>query len=73
MQLEFTNHARRRMTQRSISEADVRAALTGTHQTRRSDRDPSCNLVIGLAVDGRRRIVVTVARGSRPIRIVSVR
>lgn len=73
MQLEFTNHARRRMAQRVITEADVRAALTGPHQTRRSTRDPSCNLVTGLAVGGRRRIVVTVARGSRPIRVVSVR
>lgn len=73
MQLELTNHARQRMAQRGISEADVHSIIEHPQQTRRSRKDPSCSLVTGLAADGRRRIVVTVATGSRPLRIVSVR
>ena len=73
MQFEFTNHARRRMTQRGIGEADVRTAIERPQHTRRSEKDLNCSLITGLAADGQRRIVVTVASGSRPLRIVSVR
>lgn len=73
MQLELTNHARRRMAQRGTSETDVQTAIDNPHQARRSRKDPSCSLITGLAADRRRRIVVTVATGSRPLRIVSVR
>jgi hypothetical protein len=73
MQLEFTNHARRRMALRGISEADVQAALSHPSQTKRSRKDPSGSLITGVAGAAGRRIVVTVATGSRPLRIVSVR
>lgn len=73
MRFELTNHARRRMTQRGITEADILAAVAHPQTRRRSHTDPSCTLITGLAADGARRIVVTVATGSRPLRIVSVR
>ena len=60
------------MDERHVTEADIEAVLSRPSQTRRSHADPSTNRVTGRGEGGKRRIVVFVARGSRPPRIVSV-
>jgi hypothetical protein len=69
MRLRFTEHARTRMAEEHLSEADVEAIIAHPYGTRRS-RATGDTMYFG-RVQGRTVVVVT-ARGSVPQRVVTV-
>lgn len=65
----YTEHARRRMAKRGISEAEVESVLTHAYLTKYSRH--SGNALYTGRVKGR-RITVAIAPGSSPPRVVTV-
>jgi len=68
MGLAYTPHARRRMRQRDISEADVETVMRTPQKSR---RDPDGNPIYAARVGGR-AIEVVIAARSHPRRVITV-
>ena len=70
MGFDYTDHARRRMSQRGVSEAEVEYVLQRFVQHRRSQDHPGCFLYTALPAG--RKVTVEVEEGTSPLRVVTV-
>jgi hypothetical protein len=69
MRLVYTQHARLRMAEERLSEADVEAIIAHPYATRHS-RTTGDTMYFGRV--GGRNVVVITARGSVPQRVITV-
>lgn len=70
MRLDYTDHARRRMAQRRVSEAEVEYVLANFVQHRRSRDHPGCWIYTGFPA--KRKVAVEVQEGTSPLVVVTV-
>ncbi len=70
MKLDFTDHARTRMAQRNVSEAEVEYVLQNFAMHRRSQDHPGCFIHMGWPQG--RKVTVEVEEGTNPLVVVTV-
>lgn len=70
MRLDYSDHARRRMDQRRVSEAEVEDVLINFVQHRRSRDHPRCWIYTGFPSG--RKVAVEVEEGTDPLQVVTV-
>ena len=70
VELRFTDHARRRMRQRHIDEAEVGEVLAGPDERRPSEDRPDRTVVIGTTPAS--RVLFVVVTSDDPVVVVTV-
>lgn len=70
MELRFSHHARERMAQRQIDEAEVAEVLASPTTTYPSQDRPDRTVILGITPAG--RVLMVVVTGSHPEVVVTV-